>query len=243
MLQVYPEVKLYDLDDNDCIKSIESQIKAGNPFGLRFYFFDDILLAHVRQIIDILLARYNQEQFEPLLYGGLKEIIINGAKANLKRVVYDVNHLNLSDHSHVEQGINLLKKELKLKTPQQLSELLQQNDLYLILYLFPGEEGLRIEVLNNSGLSEIEESIIRKKFRDAEKHDDLLAFMESQSEVFEGAGLGIFMFVLMLKKMGIHPGYFRIGNNALGHTISRIEIPFNEKFKSIRKSEENNLAE
>lgn len=243
MAELYPDVPLFDLQDQGCVSLITDKIRRQSPFGLRFYFFSDEVLDTVRHIITILLEQEGQSQFEPMLYGGLKEIIINGSKANLKRAVYEDHGLNLAEPQHVEQGIHLLKQEMKQYQPQKIAEMLKQRNLYLILYLFPSLDGLRIEVANNSGLSDIEETIIRKKFRDAERHNDILEFMESQSEVLEGAGLGIFMFVLMMKKMGIHPGFFRIGIDASGHTISRIEIPFTERFESIRQPKEKNLAE
>ncbi len=242
MNDVHPDIPVFELHDDNSLKEIQNRIKKGLAFAIKFYFFDRLVLTKVKTITDLILEHQNQDKFSDLLYGGLKEIVINGAKANLKRIIYENNGLTLSDPAHTSQGISILKSYMQENSTDEISALLKQKEYQLSLYFFLSENGLRIEVLNNAGLSEIEESIVRKKFRDALRHDNLLEFLEEQGEVMEGAGLGIFMFVLMLKKMGVNPGYFRIGQSPEGHTISRIEIPFNEKYISVRKNSKNNLA-
>ena len=222
--------KIFDIEQAQLL----SQIDDLKSFCLSFHFFNATILTSVRKIVENILSNTGHDDLHNMLYSGLKEVIINGAKANVKRIVYENHHLDLDNEADNAKGVELLKEFLSNHDASELSDILRQAGYSLKLCFFTGEHGLRIEVTNNARLSVIEENIIRKKFQDSQKHDDIIQFLSAQNGVMEGAGLGIFMFVLMLKKSGIDPKHFRIGKTKNGDTFARIEIPFDAHYKSVR---------
>ncbi len=232
----YDNPEIFDIEQPDLLSNIEHL----ESFCLTFHFFNADILNTVKQIVEIILTRTNHEELHGMLYSGLKEVIINGAKANVKRIVYEKNNLDLDNEADKDEGVRLLKDFLVNHSSAKLSEILRESGYSLKLCFFTNTHGLRIEVTNNARLSKVEDSIIRKKFQDSQKHDDILQFLTAQEGVVEGAGLGIFMFVLMLKKYGINPDHFRIGRNKNGDTFARIEVPYDEHFESVRKMKSDN---
>jgi hypothetical protein len=63
--------------------------------------------------------------------------------------------------------------------------------------------------------------------------DNLVSFYLEHGDDTEGEGIGFALSVLLLKGENINPALFRVGSFD-GRTIARIEVPFTEKFRSVR---------
>lgn len=231
----YEKLTIIDLNIRCDLAPVQDLIRNKSSFGVKFYYFDDIVLDYVKDVIDEIFRLYNKSDLADLLYNGVKEVIINGLKANIKRIVFSGSGLNLDNESETEEGMKLFKDYIINSAPAEIEQHLIEKDYYLIIYFFLEENGLRIEVVNNCAISEIEERRIREKFRNALKYRNIMEFMNEQGDSLEGAGLGLFLLVLMLRRMGIDPNYFRVGKTDEGYTVSRIEIPFSETYSGIRE--------
>jgi hypothetical protein len=231
MIDDFLDYPLFDLKGIRHLSDIEKLIDNGDSFGVKFYFFDDIILKKVKSITEAILLKSGFPHYIDLLYNGMKEIIINGLKANLKRVIFKKNDISLDKPKSIEKGMKLFKEFIVTHDSDTIETLLKDNGYVLIIYFFMLENGLKIEVLNNSELTGFEEKRIREKFKRAMQYKSLIEYIEAEGEdQLEGAGLGLFLFVLMLREMGINPANFRVGRFTDGFTVSRIEIPFNENY-------------
>ncbi len=234
MTGLYDNLTIYDLTKGFELPAIKRDIDTKRPFGIRFYYFDDLVLDTVKVIIDSIFASFHKPQLSDLLYNGIKEVIINGLKANIKRIVFLDYGLDLDSESETEEGMKLFKDYILSRSPKEIEEELIQKNYMLMIYFFLEEHGMRIEVMNNCVLSEIEERRIREKFRNALKYRNIMEFMNEHGDSLEGAGLGLFLLVLMLRQMNVDPNYFRVGKSDEGFTVSRIEIPFSDEYSGIR---------
>jgi hypothetical protein len=217
------------------LKPIIDFITRNDNFGIKLFFYNDGVIYRLKSIIDRILEIAGRSDFQSMIYNGVKEIVINGIKANLKRVIFKHNSLDLDNLDHYAYGMKLFRDFLSMHTSEDIEETLIENNYELIVRFQRMENGLLIEVLNNCELSSIEESRIRERFRLAMEYKDLVSFINDHSNQIEGSGLGIFLLVLMLRERGIDPGYFRVGRKYAGYTASRIEIPFNSGFLGVRE--------
>lgn len=84
---------------------------------------------------------------------------------------------------------------------------------------FRFENGLVIEVINNSPLVEHERIRINSRLTAADKYKNILEAYSDHSDSQESAGLGIVMTVLLLKSIGLDKSNFKI-ESVEGHTVT-----------------------
>lgn len=104
-------------------------------------------------------------------------------------------------------------------------------------------EGLVVEVTNNTPVIQEEEERMREKMKKAMSYNDIAEFYMDNMDNTEGAGLGIALIMILLKSENIDPHLFRIITGE-HETTSRVEIPFSKNYISTRSKElkENNLG-
>lgn len=235
MASLYEGLTVFNFSEGFDTAGIRDRIDRLSAFGVRFYYFDDIILDYVKSIVDAIFLRLRKPGLADPLYNGVKEVIINGLKANIKRIIFTDNGFDLDSESETEEGMRMFKEYILASAPEEIENELIRHNFHILIYFFLSEDGLRIEVWNNCELSEIEERRIRDKFRNSLKYRNIMEFMNDHGDSLEGAGLGLFLLVLMLRQMGVDPNYFRVGMNDEGYTVSRIEIPLSEKYAAIRE--------
>jgi hypothetical protein len=77
---------------------------------------------------------------------------------------------------------------------------------------------------------------MREKMKKAMGYNDIAEFYMDNMDNTEGAGLGIALIMILMKNEGIDPNLFRIVTTST-YTIARVEIPFTDKYVSIRSVE------
>ncbi|EMO02540.1 hypothetical protein LEP1GSC116_0707, partial [Leptospira interrogans serovar Icterohaemorrhagiae str. Verdun HP] len=108
------------------------------------------------------------------------------------------------------------------------------KDLFLKVIIRHNHTGLAAEVFNNSKSIPFIEERLRKYLASAMEYKNLMDYYNSYPEDKEGKNLGLAFSILMLRETGLKPELLRISSRNDVH-ISRLEIPFGEEYKSIRK--------
>jgi len=131
-------------------------------------------------------------------------------------------------------GLTKFKSLLDSRDSYKYYAELRNADLWVMYTLFHNSEGLRIEVVNNTDIIELEETRIRMKLKKAMHYTDIALFYQSEPDHSEGAGMGIALLVILMQSVGLDPSLFRIGSKN-GMTVTRIEVPFHSAYKSVRE--------
>lgn len=235
MKGLYDNLPIFYLYEQESLEEIQLIVDQSGGFGLLFYFFSDHIFNQMKIITDRILDRGNRTDMKILIHEGMKEIVTNGVKANIKRIVFESHSMDLNCSSQTEIGMRHVKRFLLDHKEREVERLLRESGLWLCIYFIIENDGIRIEVVNNTELSELEEKRIRSIFRKSHHYHNLMEFMDDHGDNLEGAGLGLFMLVLMLRRMGVDPAYFRVGKTGTGFTRSRVEIPFNKNYTGVRE--------
>lgn len=220
-------------------ENIEIAVKNGKYLVLKTHRMTDTVEKHIQYALESILRKTEHERYIHSLYTILKELVINGCKANQKRIFFEENKFNIYNEEDYKKGMESYKKNFSEEMAIEYGKKAKQKGLYVMIDFEFDEDGLRIEVINNSTVAPQEEKLMREKLKKAMGYNDLAEFYMEQamSGEAEGAGLGLALIIILLKGEGIDPNYFRIIIDK-DKTIARLEIPFTDKFVSKRKQKQ-----
>lgn len=232
--RVIPQ-KSVNMEDQASSPATELEIleeKQGS-YTAKIYNISQIVETTIQKKATEILSDFQQEKFLPVLYTILKELIINACKANQKRVFFEENGYDIHDPESYRLGIKEYKKILNEEMVEYYGQKARLLNLYCQISFCYSKNGFTLKIQNNTPIAYQEERAIRDKLAKAMNYDDIAMFYMDNADNTEGAGLGLALIIIMLKGENIDPGYFRIitGKDI---TTARLEIPFNEDFKSVR---------
>lgn len=180
-----------------------------------------------------ILKRYSKGNLQSALYTCVKEMVVNATKANAKKTFFDERKLNILDPEDYALGMGLLKDQLSEFWIARYGKKAKQQNLDVTIAFIHSEDGIRIEVINDAGITPFDERRMRAKLSQGMAHDNLLDYYAANTDKAEGEGMGLVMSIVMLKGENLNPALFRIGNKD-GKAVARLEIPFTDKFVSVR---------
>ena len=216
--------------------SLKEIISNEKKFSIKFYIIDDEVETKLENAIDMIFDSYGKKDIAGIVYTCIKELIINGTKANLKRVLFELNDININREEDYAKGMYNFKNTLTENNAIKYLKNLKEKELYILVKFEYNKEGVKIEVINNSHITTIEDKRLRDKLKQAMEYEDIAQFYMDKSDEQEGAGMGIALLVILIKGLNIDPNLLRIGNTNDGNTLARIEIPLTDNYINSRKN-------
>lgn len=216
------------------LKEIDLAIKKRKNIVIISYTMSDKTEQKIDKVIERILYSYKRDDLKYLFYTCVKELAINGIKANLKRLFFEENCLNIENPQHYEHGLVKYKETFNERIIFQKSPDIKKKGSYVKICFYHDPDGIRVEVVNNTSLTLQEESRLRDKLCRISKYENMIDFYEDNQDNTEGAGMGLALIATLLKNSGINPELFRIYTKDQ-HTIARIEFPLTENYISVRR--------
>lgn len=177
----------------------------------------------LEEILGIFLGYLGRDDAKAHLAYCLREMTGNAKKANTKRAYFREKHLDLFDARDYEKGMAGFKKET-LEEIDRYLELQDRAGLHIRVTFLLRDEVLTLKVANNSPLTPVEQA------RSLQRVEGARAFL-SMEDAFgetldssEGAGLGITILILMLRKLGLSDQAFRL-ESTKDETTASLRIP------------------
>ncbi|ABJ75886.1 hypothetical protein [Leptospira borgpetersenii] len=227
----------------DLDQKLTELIRTRSQITLQSSRMNSKLEHYVLKIITEILTKVGQTRYIEMLYTIIKEMSINGVKANQKRVFFEDEGLDIRNPEHYEKGITAFKAKFSEKMVDEYGKRCLARGISVKLNIIYTNEGLVVEVTNNTPVIQEEEERMREKMRKAMSYNDIAEFYMDNMDNTEGAGLGIALIMILLKSENIDPHLFRIITGE-HETTSRVEIPFSKNYISARSKElkENHLG-
>ncbi len=212
---------------------IKSMVSTKEKISLKSSKINSKLEKYVLLIITEILKKHGQDRFTEMLYTTIKELAINAVKANQKRIFFEVNGLDIFDESQYAEGMVKFKQSFSDKMADEYGQKCMEKGIHVTLNFFFKQDGMHIEVINNTPVIKLEEIRMREKMHKSMQYNDIAEFYMDNMDNTEGAGLGIALIMIMLKGEGIDPNLFRIITKPR-ETIARIEVPFTKEYVTLR---------
>ncbi|MBN2531593.1 MAG: hypothetical protein JXB88_01810 [Spirochaetales bacterium] len=210
-------------------KSLKNAIERGKIIRLISYAMTIRFEKTMDMVINCILDKYKKPELQSIVYTCTKELALNGTKANIKRIFFEENKLDITNEADYEKGVQLYKDVIKEEEVLKYGPKVKQKGLFVKISFIHNKDVLKIEVLNNTEMTRQEETRLRQKFSQVMKYDDLMEYYMDHADDTEGAGLGLALIMILLMAEGINPGFFRVGIEK-NITIARLEIPLSKDF-------------
>ena len=214
-------------------QQLKDQISLGRDLVYDFHDFHEGLEKEVDNAICVLLGKYDKKDLQEVIYSIVKELSINGVKANLKQIVFQEKNIDRNDSSSIIKGLHNLHEIISNPTMlEEYGKKAQKYNYSVKLRLKHSDKRVIVIGSNTVAMKDEEEQRIREKFKRALNYDSIAEYyMDNLDDAqAEGAGLGITMIVLLLKSSNINPHSFTIYKNRDKETVAKIEIPLAEDY-------------
>ncbi|MCB1315018.1 MAG: hypothetical protein KDK27_03645 [Leptospiraceae bacterium] len=218
------------------IALIDRALERNQSITLITHYLSDygemILDAIVRRITET----YGRPDLADIVYTSIKELVMNAAKANLKRVLLLKYNLNPEDPEHYEECMRLFKQNLPENRIRTFRRDFKTHNLPIkITFMYRPHKVLKVAIKNNFTLLPQEEERIREKFKTSAQYTDLMQFYLEHGDDTEGAGMGITLVGILLTQSGINKRNFAVYSSHADHeTVARLEIPLARDYETSR---------
>ncbi len=228
------KVKRVAMSFEEIVTRIDKLVDNGHKISVITYSLPDDAEKKIDIIIEKILEKYGKQNLKSALYTAIKELAVNGTKANMKAIFFEENGWDMNDSNDYVIGTRRYKELFSEKWASEYGKKSARKGRYVKLTFTHSKDGFCVEVVNNTPISNIDEKRLREKLSKTMKYEDIVQFyMEQSNDSDEGAGMGIALIVMLLKGEGIDPNYFRIGI-VDRITTSRIEVPFTSDYIFVR---------
>jgi putative nucleotidyltransferase with HDIG domain len=178
---------------------------------------------YIEEVLDVFLSELGQKRLKDYLVYCLRELAVNAKKANTKRVYFESRGLDINDPDQYEEGMTAFKQDTMDNIAWYLQK--QKEKGYYVKVIFQAKgPNIILEVRNNVEINKKEYVRIHDKLARSRKYESLEEAMQQVLDPSEGAGLGLVILVLMLKKIGLDEECFDIWAEN-GETVARITVP------------------
>lgn len=201
------------------LKAQESQ----RPLLIKTHTF----LPNAQAYVDRLLKVFLDELGVPHLFDQLafcvRELAVNAKKANTKRLYFETRRLDPRNPQQYEQGMRDFKNDT-LNDQAAYLPLLKERGLFIRIEFLKWQDTCSVAVRNNVEVLPAELERVRDKIAKAQRYSSLEDALGEVLDETEGAGLGILVLILMLKRVGFSGDFFQFYTLG-GETVARIILP------------------
>jgi putative nucleotidyltransferase with HDIG domain len=205
---------------------IKKAILSGIPLTITTYTLPREMENYIETVVTTFLMHAGQEKIRDHIVYCVQELAANAKKANTKRAYFFELGLDVTNPKDYERGMAQFK-EATLDNIAHFLEVQEKMGLYIKLILQLRERIFSIEIRNNVLATRTELIRIHDKLARSRQYNSLDEALSQVLDDSEGAGLGLVILVLMLKKMGLDEECFKLYGND-NETIARIIVPLDQ---------------
>lgn len=203
--------------------NVKKAISLSYPLTITTYKLPPETEMQIEEITGLFLDELGLQKYkDPLVYC-MKELSVNAKKANTKRVFFQDKELDIENKDDYLSGMKSFKEET-LGNLEYYLDMQKEQGLYIKFTFQVVNEILKITIRNNVEINRKEQMRVYDRIARARAFSSLEEAFAEVLDDSEGAGLGIVILILMMKKLGLDEDAFDIeGNN--GETTATLTIP------------------
>ncbi|AFG36335.1 HDOD domain-containing protein [Spirochaeta africana] len=205
---------------------IRKCVRSGTPYSVTTATLPHETELQLEEILSLFLEEIGRGQLKDSLGYCLRELAVNAKKANTKRVYFTSLGLDISNPGDYTKGMQTFKRDT-LGNIQHYLPMMDEQGYYIRISFTMKGTTLVISIANNTEMTQKEQIRVFDRIARSRAYNSLQEAMEQAIDESEGAGLGIIILVLMLRKIGLSEEAFELDVEN-GETVVRLSIPLEE---------------
>ena len=204
-------------------EKIKRAVQSGIPLSVTTFTLPHEIELYLEQVLTLFFKLLDQEKLKDYIIYCVQELTVNAKKANTKRVYFSERGLDISNPSDYKEGM----VDFKVTTLGNITHYLKlqkAQGLYIKVIVQVKNNIIYLEVRNNVVITKMELIRIHDKLARSRQYNSLEDALAQVLDDSEGAGLGLIILILMLKKMGLDEDCFDVTGTDK-ETISRLILP------------------
>lgn len=203
---------------------IENWLQTPGPLEFSTFGASKNLDENLVLVLDSLTEKYKIPDLSAILFTIVKDLILNGFKANFKRLFFQENLLDIQSPADYELGVRMYKSLILAGRGNSFEPLAREKNLYVHVKIEHNNSQIKFDIRNNSMLVRGEMQKIRNSLLHAQNYNDIMEYYIERGDNSEGEGIGIALCIILLKGEGLPTDQFRIYHED-GETIAQLTIP------------------
>ena len=212
----------YKIDHEQIRKAARNSV----PLSIKTYTLPHETEDYIEEVLGVYLEEFGQGELKDRIAYCMRELAVNAKKANTKRIYFQEKSLDINNKADYDKGMSSFKQET-LDNIQYYLEKQKDAGLYIKVVFHTKGRNFTMSIRNNSLISRKEQMRIYDRIARSRAFKSMEEALTSVMDDSEGAGLGIVILVLMLKKIGLDEDAFDIDVEG-DETVARISIPFSD---------------
>jgi putative nucleotidyltransferase with HDIG domain len=210
----------------DDIKKIQKSIQSSIPLSIKLFSIPHETEIYMEKLLEAFLIELGHENLKDRISYCLREIALNAQKANIKRIYFTERDLDINDKKDYEEGMKQFKEDTSNNIEYYLKQL-KHHSYYVKIVFHTKENNFLVSVKNNVEITKAEQIRVFDRIARARAFNSVEEAPSTLVDDIEGAGLGIIIIILMLKRIGLDEESFDL-DFLDGETVATISIPFSE---------------
>lgn len=216
---------IYSVLDKISNDHIKQQFHKSKSFSCLIPFTCRDSEIFLSRTLRILLEEINQSHLHAHLEYVLNELSANVSKANSKRLYFIESGLDINDSEQYGKGM-VKFKETVFNDFSLFERKLVESESFVEILLEIKEDHLQIQIRGNSPIIEQEKIRIGERIESARKFENLTDVLATGFDSTEGAGFGLIIVLLMLRKVNLDERVLKFENRD-GNCLTTLQIPLN----------------
>ena len=176
--------------------------------------------------LDVCLDTLGQGGMKEGLFFCLQELVGNAKKANNKRVYFREKGLDITDAAQYERGMKAFREEVFARV-EYYHRLMVEQGYHIDVTIQRRPAGVELTVANNIEMTAREHARVYDRIARSRAFGSVEEAFASVLDSSEGAGLGLTIVLLYLRKLGLREEVFDLESRK-SMTAARLSIPFSE---------------
>ena len=190
---------------------------------------EDFMRGFIRKVMD----RFNRIDLAPAVEIIVKELVMNAAKANFKKIFFAENNLRPDDPEHYERGMSGFRDVIDENIFVDYGRKAREARLLVETSFDFDKDRLIIEIRNNTRMAPHEEKRVREKLQRGLECTDMAEFLLEHMDETEGAGAGLALCIITMRSAELDPRLLTISTDDQA-TVARVEIPMHAGYPPVR---------
>lgn len=220
---------------------VRQAITRGTAIAIRTRSYSARHRSYVDRVLSLYLYELGLIHLHNNLAYCIHELAGNARNALLKRLWFREQGIDIATRAAYPDAVRRFRHEVG-ERPGHFLRLLEESGDSILFRFSATPQTVQIAVENSGRMLPIEVERVRAKLTAAERYDSVADAYGALSDFSEGAGLGIAMVVVILKRLGLPARTLRVGNGDANEDLTRalleidrtISAPLSPLFEEVR---------